>query len=95
MTFSSVPHFQVKNLLKLFRGLPFTDLVMGSRADTISEQLSQEQKVIEVQSKHPGQHCFHKTSHARAVCHQKTYPVNWPHGMLVLSCLGQHSSINI
>lgn len=52
MTFSSVPHFQVKNLLKLFRGLPFTDLVMGSKADTISEQLSQEQEVIEVQSNH-------------------------------------------
>lgn len=72
MTFSSVPHFQVKNLLKRFGGLPFTDLVMGSRADTISEQLSQEQEVIEVQSNLPVQHCFHKTSHGRAACHQKT-----------------------
>lgn len=95
MTFSSVPHFQVKNLLKLFRGLPFTDLAMGSKADTISEQLSQEQEVIEVQSNHLIQQGFHKISHGRAACHQKIYPVNWPHRMLVLSYLGQHSSINI
>lgn len=47
MTFSGVPHLQVKNLLKLLGGLPLTDLVMGSRADTISERLSQEQEVTE------------------------------------------------
>lgn len=74
MTFSGVPHFQVKNLLKLFRGLPFTDLVMGSRADTISEQLSQEQ---EVQNNHFLQLCFDKTPHGRAACHQKIHQVSW------------------
>lgn len=95
MAFSGVPHFQVKNLLKHFGSLPFADLVMGSRADTISEQLSQEQEVIEVQGSHPVQHCFHKTSHGRAACHQKIYPLNWTHGMFVLSCLGQRSTINI
>lgn len=29
MRFSSVPHFQIKNLLQCFRGPPFTNLMMG------------------------------------------------------------------
>lgn len=95
MRFSSIPHFQVKNLLQCFGGSPFTNLVMGRGGDTSSEQVSQEEEVINVQSKHHIQHWFHKTAHCRAACHHKISLVNWSHGILVLLCVGHRLTIKI
>lgn len=95
MRFSSVPHFQVKNLLQRFRGSPFTNLVMGRWGDTSSELFSQQEEVIKVQAKHHTQHWFHWTAHCRAARHQKISLVNWFHRILDLLCLRHCLTIKI